>query len=98
MCGLAAPRWRRRRPRHTLVFYLGDPDGTLAAKYAATLAALPPGKATASGVAIGHAAAADLEARRAGDGRNAPVATPCATGPLTPGNPATTADRPGRRS
>jgi hypothetical protein len=69
----------------TLVFYLGDPDGTLAAKNAATLAALPPGDATARGIAVGQAAAADIESLRANDGRDAPVSTPYGTGPLAPG-------------
>ena len=70
---------------HTLVFYLGDPGGTLAAKYAASIAALPGDRATARGIAVGQAAAADIEALRANDGRNAPVATPFGAGPLQPG-------------
>jgi hypothetical protein len=70
---------------HTLVFYLGDPGGTLAAKYAASIAALPGDQTTARGIAVGQAAAADIGALRAGDGRNAPVATPFGAGPLQPG-------------
>jgi hypothetical protein len=70
---------------NTLVFYLGDPGGTLAAKYAASIAALPDDRATARGIAVGQAAAADIEALRANDGRNAPVATPFGAGPLQPG-------------
>ena len=69
----------------TLVFYLGDPDGSLAAKYAASIAALPSDRRTARGIAVGQAAAADLEALRANDGRNAPVSTPFGAGPLEPG-------------
>ena len=70
---------------HTLVFYLGDPGGTLAARYAASIAALPDDPATARGIAVGQAAAADIEALRANDGRNAPVSTPFGAGPLRPG-------------
>ena len=70
---------------NTLVFYLGDPGGTLAAKYAASIAALPDDRTTARGIAVGQAAAADIEALRANDGRNAPVATPFGAGPLQPG-------------
>jgi hypothetical protein len=72
---------------NTLVFYLGDPDGSLAAKYAAAIAALPNSKQTARGIAVGNAAAADIEKLRAGDGRNAPIsdACPVPTVPLTPG-------------
>jgi hypothetical protein len=70
---------------YTLVFYLGDPGGTLAAKYAASIAALPGDRATARGIAVGQAAAADIEALRAHDGRNAPVSTPFGAGPLQPG-------------
>ena len=68
-----------------LVFYLGDPGGTLAAKYAASIAALPDDRTTAKGIAVGQAAAADIEALRANDGRNAPVSTPFGAGPLQPG-------------
>ena len=70
---------------HTLVFYLGDPGGTLAAKYAASIAALPGDQTTARGIAVGQAAAADIETLRSDDGRNAPVATPFGAGPLQPG-------------
>jgi hypothetical protein len=68
----------------TLVAYLGDPDGTLAAKYQASLAALPDaGKA--QGIAIGQAAAADIVALRAHDGRGAATKTYGAIGPVTAG-------------
>jgi hypothetical protein len=68
----------------TLVSYLGDPNGTLAAEYAASIAALPDDETTARGIAVGQAAAADIEALRANDGRDAP--TPLfGAGPLQPG-------------
>ena len=70
---------------NTLVFYFGDPSGTLAAKYTASIAALPDDRTTARGIAVGQAAAADIEALRANDGRNAPVSTPFGAGPLQPG-------------
>ena len=72
---------------NTLVHYLGDPSGTLAAKYQSAIAALPAGKETNRGIAVGQAAAADIEALRAGDGLNAPVsdACPTPTSPPTPG-------------
>jgi hypothetical protein len=69
---------------NTLVFYLGDPNGTLAAEYAASIAALPNDETTARGIAVGQAAAADIEALRANDGRDAP--TPVfGAGPVQPG-------------
>jgi hypothetical protein len=70
---------------NTLVFYLGDPDGSLATKYAASIAALPNDRTTARGIAVGQAAAADIEALRANDGRNRPISTPFGAGPLQPG-------------
>ncbi len=70
---------------NTLVYYLGDPNGTLAVEYAASIGALPADRTTARGIAVGQAAAADIEALRANDGRNAPVSTPYGTGPLQPG-------------
>ena len=67
----------------TLVFYLGDPNGTLAAEYTASIAALPGDETTARGIAVGQAAAADIETLRANDGRDAP--TPVfGAGPLQP--------------
>src|SRR5262249_45032977 len=69
----------------TVVFYLGDPGGVLATKYAAAIAALPADKSTAQGIAVGEAAAADIEALRANDGRNAIVTTPYGQGPAAPG-------------
>jgi hypothetical protein len=68
----------------TLVYYLGDPGGTLAAEYQASIAALPDDQTTARGIAVGQAAAADIEALRANDGRDA--ATPVfGAGPLQAG-------------
>jgi hypothetical protein len=69
----------------TLVYYLDDPGGVLAAKYAASIAALPNDRTTARGIAVGDAAAADIEALRADDGRDAVVTTPFGQGPLQPG-------------
>jgi hypothetical protein len=72
---------------NTLVFYLGDPGGVLTAEYNGSIAALPKGKETLRGIAVGEAAAADIEQLRANDGRNAPIsdACPIATIPPTPG-------------
>jgi hypothetical protein len=70
---------------HTLVFYLGDPGGVLATKEAAAIAALPADASTAHGIAVGEAAAADIEALRANDGRNAIISTPYGQGPAAPG-------------
>ena len=70
---------------NTLVFYLGDPGGGLATKYATAIAALPVDKSTAQGITVGAAAAADIEALRANDGRNAIVTTPYGQGPAAPG-------------
>lgn len=83
---------------NTLVAYLGDPDGSLAAQYNAAVAALPDaGKA--QGIAVGQAAAADIVALRAHDGRGAPTATYGIPGPVTAGAwqvvpPSTTAQTP----
>jgi len=69
---------------NTLVYYLGDPGGTLTAKYQASIAALPDDQTTQRGIAVGQAAADDIEALRANDGRDAP--TPVyGAGPLEPG-------------
>jgi hypothetical protein len=70
---------------NTLDFYLGDPDGSLVAKYEASIAALPDSRTTARGITVGEAAAADIEQLRANDGRNAVVSTPFGAGPLQPG-------------
>ena len=72
---------------HTLAFYLGDAAGTLAARYESTIAALPLGNETERGIAVGLAAATDIERLRAGDGRNAPLSDVCpvAANPPTPG-------------
>ena len=70
---------------HTLVFSLGDPGGVLATQYAAALAALPADASTAHGIAVGQAAAADIAALRANDGRNAIISAPYGQGPAAPG-------------
>lgn len=82
----------------TLVAYLGDPAGTLGAKYAVAIAALPD-RGKLRGIAVGEAAAADIVALRATDGRNAPTAVFGAPGPVAAGEwqvvpPATTAQTP----
>jgi hypothetical protein len=66
---------------NTLDFYLGDPDGSLVAKYEASIAALPDDRTTARGIAVGEAAAADIEELRANDGRNAVVWSPVGARP-----------------
>jgi hypothetical protein len=70
---------------NTLVYYIGDPNGTLASQYAASIGALPADRTTTRGIAVGQAAAADVEALRANDGRDAPTSTPYGQGPLQPG-------------
>ncbi len=70
---------------NALAFYLGDPGGALATKYAAAIAALPADTSTAQGIAVGQAAAADIEVLRANDGRNAIISTPYGQGPAAPG-------------
>jgi hypothetical protein len=72
---------------NTLAFYLGDPNGALAAEYAASIARLPADRRTQRGIAVGQASAADIEELRAGDGRNAAISDTCpvATVPPTPG-------------
>ena len=57
-----------------LVHYLGDPSGALAAHYADSIGALPADRRTARGIAVGQAAAADIEQLRAGDGLDASTA------------------------
>jgi hypothetical protein len=60
--------------RTTLDHYLPDQTPAVDGQYAAYLATLPPlGKA--AGVVVGEAAATDMIALRADDGRNAPTAT-----------------------
>ena len=69
---------------NTLVYYLGDPAGVLAQHYADSIAALPDNKNTARGIAVGEAAAADIEALRANDGRNAASPSPNVGTPTNP--------------
>jgi hypothetical protein len=72
---------------NTLVAYLGDPNGTLAGEYQASIRALPDDSTTARGIVVGEAAAADIVALRANDGRDGP--TPAGLGaptsPVVPG-------------
>ena len=68
----------------TLAAYLGDADGSLAAKYSADIGRLPADNRTSRGVAVGRAASADIVALRANDGRNAAVPFACPT-TTTPG-------------
>jgi hypothetical protein len=68
---------------NTLVAYLGH-TSTLDAQYAASIAALPDDKNTARGIAVGEAAAADIVALRANDGRNAASPAPNAGTPTNP--------------
>jgi hypothetical protein len=68
---------------NTLVDYLGH-TSTLDGQYAASIAALPDDKNTARGIAVGEAAAADIVALRANDGRNAASPTPNVGTPTNP--------------
>jgi hypothetical protein len=72
---------------NTLVYYVGDPNETLALEYKASIDALPDDMARARGIAVGEAAAADIEALRANDGRDGPsdpgLGAP--TNPVQPG-------------
>jgi len=70
---------------NTLVAYLGDADGSLAAKYAADIARLPADKNTSRGIDVGKAASDDIVALRSNDGRNAAISDACSTD-TTPGN------------
>jgi hypothetical protein len=69
---------------NTLVYYLGDPGGVLGQHYADSIGALPDNKNTARGIAVGEAAAADIEALRANDGRNAASPAPNVGAPTNP--------------
>jgi hypothetical protein len=60
--------------RTTLDYYLPDQSASVDAQYFAYLLTLPDAS-KAAGVAVGEAAAKDIIALRAGDGRNAPTAT-----------------------
>jgi hypothetical protein len=68
---------------NTLVDYLGH-TSTLDGQYAASIAALPDDQNTARGIAVGEAAAADIVALRANDGRNAASPTPNVGAPTNP--------------
>jgi hypothetical protein len=64
---------------NTLVAYLGDPGGTLAAQYSIDIARLPAGQNTLRGIAVGKAASDDIVELRENDGRNALVSDACPT-------------------
>jgi hypothetical protein len=68
---------------NTLVDYLGH-TSTLDGQYAASIAALPDDQNTARGIAVGEAAAVDIEALRANDGRNAASPSPNVGTPTNP--------------
>jgi hypothetical protein len=72
---------------NTLLDFLGDPTGSLAAEYQASIAALPNDATTARGIAVGQAAAADIFALRANDGRDgpSPPGLGAPTNPVQPG-------------
>jgi hypothetical protein len=67
-----------------LAYYFPDKAASLTTTYNAYLAGLPVA-GRASGVSIGEAAANDIIALRANDGRNAVITTPYGQGPLMPG-------------
>jgi hypothetical protein len=69
---------------NTLRYYVGDPTGTLTQHYEDSIRALPDDRNTARGVAVGEAAAADIEALRANDGRDAASPTPDVGTPTSP--------------
>jgi PAP2 superfamily len=68
---------------NTLVAYHLN-NTTTDSQYAASIAALPDDKNTARGIAVGEAAAADIVALRANDGRNAATPTPNVGTPTNP--------------
>ena len=68
---------------NTLVDYLGH-TSTLDGQYAASIAALPDDQNTDRGVVVGEAAAADILALRANDGRNASTPSPTIGTPTNP--------------
>jgi hypothetical protein len=70
----------------TLVDYLG-PSETLAGEYQASIRALPDDLATGKGILVGQAAAADIVALRANDGRDgfSPPGLGAPTSPIVPG-------------
>ena len=71
---------------NTLVAYLGHTT-TLDSAYGASIDSLPDTKDTARGIAVGEAAAADIVALRANDGRNAASPSPDAGMPTNPVQP-----------
>ncbi|HSS62126.1 MAG TPA: vanadium-dependent haloperoxidase [Candidatus Limnocylindrales bacterium] len=70
---------------NTLIAYLGDPDGSLNARFAADLPR-PWDNWTSRGVDVGKAASDDIVALRANDGRNNPAIPDACSTDTTPGN------------
>jgi vanadium-dependent haloperoxidase-like protein len=60
-------------------------SASLATAYANSLAGIPSGQAKTDGLAVGHAAAQQIIAARAGDGRQTPIATTSAFPTKAPG-------------
>jgi len=73
---------------NTLLDFVGDPTNTLAGDYTASINALPDDAARARGIAVGEAAAADIAALRANDGRDgpSPAGLGAPTVPVQPGH------------
>jgi hypothetical protein len=96
--GASLPAAVAAAARTALDYYLPDRAAAVDADYTAYLGTLPDsGKST--GIAVGEAAANDIIAFRADDGRNAPTGTYGTPGPVVPGAwqvvpPATTAQTP----
>jgi hypothetical protein len=82
--GASAPAAVAAAAYSALVYYFPDQAATLTATYNSYLGGLPVA-GRAAGVSIGEAAAADIIALRANDGRNAVISTPYGQGPLTAG-------------
>jgi len=72
---------------NALVYYVGDPTGALATDYKTSIDALPNDMRRARGIAVGEAAAADIEALRGNDGRYgpSPPGLGAPTNPVQPG-------------
>src|SRR4051794_22795159 len=69
----------------TLLASFPNASGSLGTAFATSLAAIPAGQARTDGLAVGHAAALQILAMRAGDGRLTPIATTSAFPTKTPG-------------
>jgi hypothetical protein len=69
----------------TLVAYFPASAGPLGTARDASLAVLSDGRAKAAGIDVGHAAAQDIIAMRAGDGRQTPIGSTSSFPTMTPG-------------